>query len=834
MTSTKNFTILIVDDNQNNLFTLRTLINEHIEAEILEANSGQLALTTLMAQTVDLIILDVQMPEMDGFETAQMIRSVKKTAHIPIVFLTAAYKSVEFQAKGFAVGAADYLTKPIDPPQLISRIKIYLRFIEQEHRYTKVLEQKVAERTAELLQAHNELEQRVLERTTELAQANQSLSEANAALQQLSRHNRMILETAGDGICGIDLEGRTTFINPSAARMLGYKPEELIDQGQHDIIHYAKPNGAPYPEQECYVTLAIAQGIRQHVDDEVFWRKDGSNFPVEYVVEPIREENVITGAVLTFRDISERKKIEAAMQAAKEAAEQANFAKSCFLANMSHELRTPLNAIIGYSEILMEETKDDAEANGLAFESVDTIQDIEKIIHAAEHLLMLINDVLDLSKIEAGKMDVFNENFAINTLVKEIISVIYPLAEKRSNKLEVNYPERGLSLFTDQTKVRQILINLLSNACKFTENGRITLNISIKEEWGKQWLVFAINDTGIGLTLEQRHKLFEAFTQADISTTRKYGGTGLGLTICKHFAEMMEGTIKVDSEPGKGSTFSFYLPIISVVHEFSVSNQGELEKSLPALPPNSATIATILVIDDESNIRSLLKRFLDKLGYHTLLAADAEEGLRLAQQHQPDVITLNVMMPKQDGWRLLSELKKHPALMQVPVIMLSLVEDNNLKQSMGATDYLIKPVSREQLAGVLNKYAPNVPPSARILVVEDDTVTREMMQYVLSNAGWQVDIAENGLIALAHMEKQIPSLILADLMMPEMDGFEFIERLRQNPAWADIPIIVLTAKDIMQEDRERLEVDKIFQKSAYSQDELLATMRKVLASLIKN
>ncbi|MEK7990350.1 MAG: response regulator [Thiotrichaceae bacterium] len=821
MDTLHQFKILIVDDNKNNLFTLRTLIDEHLQVDIIEADSGLSALNMLLKNSVDLIIMDIQMPEMDGFEAATMIQSIKKTQHIPIVFLTAAYKSEEFQAKGFAIGAADYLTKPIDVAQLINRIKIYLRFIEQEQKHTKELGQKVQERTAELLKARDELEHRVIKRTSELATA-------NAELEHLGHQNALILKSAGDGICGLDLKGCITFINPAGANMLGYDTDELITKDAHDTFHHTKSDGSLC--MDCPVFQAIHECSLYQDDDDIFWRKDGTYFPVEYKIVPIYEENKITGTVLTFNDMTEYKKYkknEQVLKQARDAAEQANFAKSCFLANMSHELRTPLNAIIGYSEILEDDIKDKIESNQLIEEESETLSDLNKIQDSAKNLLRLINDILDLSKIEAGKMNLFSESFDTVELAQDILSTIHPLIEQKNNKLEVEYPDKALSLFLDQAKVRQIILNLLSNAGKFTENGIIKLTISVEIVEGQAWSIFSVTDTGIGLTQEQQSKLFEAFTQADVSTTRKYGGTGLGLTISKHFAEMMGGFIKVDSQIDVGSTFSLHLPMHST-QTMEQQNSNNISKIASDKP------ITVLVIEDNPNIRDLLQRYLNNLGYQTLLAENGEQGVQLAQQHHPDAITLDVVLPAKDGWTILAELKSHPVICDIPVIMLSVVEDKSIGYSLGVSDYLVKPINQEQLAATLNKYLPNSTADSRILIVEDDKVTREMMQYILTKAGWQVDLAENGQLALELMEKQtLPSLILTDLMMPEMDGFEFIEHLQQNSDWAMIPVIVLTAKELMQEDRLRLNqgAEKIFQKSAYSQETLLADIRKLLNNL---
>ncbi|NJO15099.1 MAG: response regulator [Thioploca sp.] len=800
--------ILIVDDNKNNLFTLHTLLNEHFEAQILEANSGQVALKVVLEQSVDLIILDVQMPEMDGFETAQLLRSWKKTEHIPIVFLTAAFKSEEFKQKGFAVGAADYLTKPIEPLQLISRVKTYLRFIQQEHK-----------NTAELRLANEQLQIEINER-----------KQAQAALAHLSRQNQLILDAAGEGICGLDLKGNISFINPAAARMLKCTPEELIGRHHHQTIHYAYSDGKSYPLAECPILNAMEKKDFNHVENEVFWCRDGNPFPVEYIATPLIEEEQVTGVVITFSDITVRKATETALQNAKEAAEQANLAKSQFLANMSHELRTPLNAIIGYSEILIEEVREEAIEAGLSPDEMNSITDLNKIHDAGKHLLGLINDVLDISKIEAGKMDIYNETFPVTEMLHEVLSTIQPLIAKKNNTLNVEIADNLGTLFTDLTKLRQMLLNMLSNASKFTEQGLIQLSITTEDRDGISWILFTVSDTGIGMTAEQQAKLFKAFTQADNSTTRKYGGTGLGLVITKRFAEMMGGTITVVSEVGKGSTFTIHLPLLTE-QELSKENQSRLE--VIRLESTTPQETTILIIDDDPMVHHLLRKKTDKLGYQMITATNGQEGLRLAHDHHPSAILLDIVMPQMDGWDVLSVLKNDPELAAIPVIMLSLLEDKTLGYSLGATDYLVKPINHEQLMAVLHKYHLDAKTSAPVMVVEDDNSIREMMGYILKNAGWQVDLAENGLIALEHLKQNLPALILLDLMMPEMDGFEFVSKLRQEPSYATIPVVVLTAKDITTEDRRRLHsgVETIFHKGAYSQEQLLTEIEQVLISV---
>jgi CheY-like chemotaxis protein/anti-sigma regulatory factor (Ser/Thr protein kinase) len=473
---------------------------------------------------------------------------------------------------------------------------------------------------------------------------------------------------------------------------------------------------------------------------------------------------------------------------------------------MSHELRTPLNAIIGYSEMLYETAQDEGQD--------EFLPDLAKIRDAGRHLLGLINDILDLSKIEAGKMDLYLEDVDLASLIEEVRSIIEPLAAANANRLEIVCPAALGTLHTDRTKLKQSLLNLLSNACKFTREGWVKLEVrAISTE-----VSFCIRDTGIGMTEEQLGRLFQAFSQADVSTTRQYGGTGLGLAITKHFCEMLGGRIAVESAPGQGSTFTITLP--------------DRRQAPPdaVLPEGAEHAPLVLIVDDDPNARDLLATTVRREGYRVIEATEGETALALAREWHPDIVTLDVLMPRMDGWAVLTALKSDTELAETPIVIVTVLEDRGIAVSLGAAEFLTKPVDRARLAATIRKHVYG---SGVVLVVDDEPESRQIARRHLDRLGWEVAEADNGESALSWLSQNPrPAMILLDLLMPGMNGFAFLEEITKHAQWRGIPIVILTAMPLGAAERELL-AGRTREVIAKGADDLAQALRQALVRLPK-
>jgi PAS domain S-box-containing protein len=601
----------------------------------------------------------------------------------------------------------------------------------------------------------------------------------------------------------LDNQHNIVSCNPAFEQLYGYPQAEVIGRNLDELIS----TDTSRSEAVAITQHVLAEGAVRSIGRRR--RRDGTLVDVEVLGVPVRVEGKLVGLMGLYHDISE-------LTQARRSAEEANSAKSQFLASMSHELRTPLNAIIGYSEMLEEEVAE--------LGHPELAPDLGKIRSAGKHLLALINDILDLSKIEAGKTELYLEEFDVGELIRDVATTIQPLVAKNANELVVRAEGLG-RMQGDQTKLRQMLLNLLSNACKFTERGRVTLEAERIAAAGRdpERLRFRVADSGIGMTAEQMTRIFEAFAQAEASTSRRYGGTGLGLAITKRFATLMGGDVTVESEPGKGSRFTILLPVAGAAPA----------PEPPAEPSGAGAAGLVLVIDDNAEARDLIGRALEGEGFRVLEAAGGDAGLALARSARPDAITLDVLMPGMDGWAVLAALKADPDLADIPVIMLTVLDNRSLGFSLGAAAYLTKPVDRNRLRSVLAKYRRDGP--GDVLVVEDDSDTRELLRRVVESEGWTARTADNGQVALEQVERDPPSLILLDLMMPVMDGCRFAGELRKREAWRQIPVIVLTAKDLTAEDRRALngEVQGVLQKGALTREELLREIHDLMTASVR-
>jgi PAS domain S-box-containing protein len=623
---------------------------------------------------------------------------------------------------------------------------------------------------------------------------------------------RLLLTSTGEGIYGVDQAGCCTFANPSTVRMLGYESDrDLLGHQMHEVAHHSDIDGSPRSMDGCRICGVLGNREGAHIDDDVLWRRDGTSIPVECWSHPLEVEGELTGAVVTFVDITERRLIADELMRARIAAEEASAAKSQFMASMSHELRTPMNAIIGYSEMLIE----DAEESG----DTATAADLRKINAAGSHLLELINTVLDLSKIEAGQMELHLEPVEVETLLDDVSTLAKPLIDKNQSRFTREIDAELGILVCDVTKVRQSLLNLLSNAAKFCPDGQVTLAARRETGGEHDWVVVEVTDTGIGIPEDKLDHVFEEFAQASSTTARDYGGTGLGLSVTRRLCRLHGGDVTLTSEVGSGSTFTIKLP---------ADGREAVELAAGPISNESETPPDVLVIDDDPHARDLIARTLEREGFRVVTAPGGERGLHLARSLGPALITLDIIMPSMDGWSTLAALKADARTADIPVALVSIAPDHELAITMGAVESLTKPFDREALYRIALRYV--VGDGFHVLVVDDDESSRKLLRRYVEAAGWSCDEADTGLSALERVHSRVPDLILLDLMMPVMDGFEFVDELRSTEEYRAVPIVVVSAKTLTDHDRARLNgnVEQVIDKSRRSASEVLDYIRGLL------
>jgi len=551
-------------------------------------------------------------------------------------------------------------------------------------------------------------------------------------------------------------------------------------------------------------------------------RRNGTEFPVELSITPLKQGKGGAAFSAFVRDITERKKTEEELRKAKEQAEEASRSKSEFLANMSHELRTPLNSVIGFSTVVLR-------GKGKSLPPQETTY-VERILDNGKHLLGLINTILDLSKIEAGKVELNIVPIALDALVRDTLAQLEGRLVDRKIRLIADLPTSIAPFPTDPDKLKQVLINLVGNALKFTEQGSVTVRIVVDSKNDMPRRIDII-DTGVGIPKEMLGKIFDAFQQVDTGMARKYEGTGLGLTISRSLSNLLGCRIEVQSELGKGSTFSLHLlPLAAGDRTASTTTRiNRLEREVEHSADADLKDKLVLVIDDEDDSRFLLKQYVGECGCQVEEAHSGPEAIAMARVRKPDLITLDLMMPGMNGWETLRNLKADPELFNVPVVVVSIVASENRGTIFGAADLLNKPVAKEELCAVLRRNVKSGP--SKVLIVDDDANARQIMSEYLSGEQAEIQTAGNGQEALERLQLFTPDLVILDLMMPVMDGMQFLNILRHDARNFALPVVVATAKELTLQEMRQLEtsVSVVLRKG----NDLRGDMGRVVRSLLR-
>jgi CheY-like chemotaxis protein/HPt (histidine-containing phosphotransfer) domain-containing protein len=807
--------ILIVEDSPTQAAQLRHILEQH-DYRVSFARNGVEALNAIQDHRPTIVISDIVMPEMDGYELCRRMKEDAAIADIPIILLTTLNDSRDV-IKALENRADNFITKPCNEQFLLSRLQYILAnqqlrknppadgsieifFSGQKYRFTsdprqiidlllstfdnaiqKNLELERANREQvksqlELKKLNEQLEQRVKERTRKLA-----ISEAN---------HRRLLEHNADAIIVVDHDGVVHFVNPATEALLERPADALLNTPLAFPISIGKTSEVVIPRKNGEVVVAEMRGV------ETTWEGEPA-------------------VIASLRDITERKRAEETLQKAKDSAEAADQAKSDFLANMSHEIRTPMNGILGMIGLLLDSRL-----------STEQREHAETVKGCAESLLAIINEILDFSKIEGGKLDLEVIDFDLHPAIEEVVEMFAKQAEDKKLELaSLIYHDVPSALRGDPGRVRQVLNNIVGNALKFTEHGEVVLRVMLISQTATHAMVkFAVSDTGIGIPAERMDRLFQTFSQVDTSSTRKYGGTGIGLAISKKLTELMGGEIGVESELGKGSTFWFTVPFEKQAHD-----------TVPASAPRANLNGLrALIVDDNQTNRTILRHQLTSWGMKPHTAKDGLQALEMLstaaeEDRAYDIAILDFQMPEMDGLTLAKEISENPALATTRLVLLTSVGrrgDGERARDVGVDAYLTKPVRQSQLYECLRTVLgqPARPREIsrptlvtrhtiaeaqhqvrpRILVAEDNPVNQKLIARLLEKMDYRADVAANGLEAVDALARIPYAAVLMDCQMPEMDGFEATAEIRRRDRENDThtPVIAVTAH-AMKGDRER-------------------------------
>jgi signal transduction histidine kinase/CheY-like chemotaxis protein len=662
-----------------------------------------------------------------------------------------------------------------------------------------------------------------------------------------------LIQNMPDAVMIVDTDGRVFQRNQKWISLLRI-PTETVPRSENDAIEILKEFIPQYfyqkillengPDFTCCEDIEFTHPEVKYVQCQVSpIRSDSGNIVGKWWVLRDRTDFIQNQKSMEHasRDIEKKKfefekKNQELSKAYREVEElnksvtEVNRLKSEFLSNMSHELRTPLNSILALSSILLARMDGD-----LNEEQEKQLKIIEK---SGKNLLRLINDILDLSKIDSGHMDIFNSEYAVHDFTESLRVTILPMLKETDLEFRIDV-EPGIDMHsTDENKLKQILLNLISNAIKFTPKGSITL--MVRQTKFDDVLEYAVKDTGIGIETSHFETIFDPFRQIDGSATRKYGGTGLGLAVTKKLVELLGGKISVESEIGKGSMFKFILPAkmragaSAMMTDKEIAGMISKEKASQELPEEKDFVPdpnkkTIMVIDDDHEFLYVMKKYITEGNYQILPVSKSETVLTKAAQYNPDVITLDIMMPKKDGWEILQELKRTPETKNIPVAIISMIDNKKLGYSLGTSDYLVKPISQDMLLKRLNKLSEERG-LRKILIVDDDLSQAELVEEILESDDFISEVATSGEMAIQFAKRKPYDLVILDLLMPQIDGFAVLKNLQSDPFTEKMPVLVLTGKLLTQEDQKKLTGNHyyVFQKSMFSREKLLEQIHLIL------